>query len=218
MNIVFLFCLFSLTVSGLDSLTFLKEFCLHPQEVGAIAATSSYTGNELCYFLSSQERGDKGLRILEIGGGFGNVSEIISGYMKDNDVLDIVEINPEFCEKIKKRVGNKNNISVQCCSILDWNPVEKYDCIISTLPFNAFSYIFFEDVFNHICSLGTTDVVFSYVEYLGLGKVRDVFTFNKDVQMIKKFLHKQHRDKKVRVETVWLNLPPLQVYHLKINE
>jgi phospholipid N-methyltransferase len=211
--------LFSFDLFGSEALIFFKEFCLHPGEVGAIAATSSYTGDELCHYITfGSEKKKQGLRILEIGGGCGNVSKIISGHMREADQLDIIEINPDFCQKIEKKVSGKPNVSVQCCSILDWQPSEKYDLIISTLPFNSFSYPFFLDVFAHICSLGAVDVVFSYVEYVGLGQVKDLFLRDKDVKQIKEFLKTQHENKNIRTETVWLNLPPIQIYHLKINE
>ena len=55
------------------------------------------------------------------------------------------------------RVSGCKNVTVQCCSILDWNPSEKYDLIISTLPFKMHFLIHclhkilrtFERVFFH---------------------------------------------------------------------
>jgi len=216
-KIALLLCFMSLNVVGMESLLFLKEFCLHPTEVGAVAATSSFTGDELCHYLSERDSNSGPLRILEVGGGFGNVSKIIAEHITDQDILDIVEINPEFCKKIEEKVVGKNNVSVQCCSIIDWKPEFQYDLIISTLPFNAFSYDFFKDIFAHIRTLGTSDVIFSYVEYLALGAIKDAFFFDKDVRDVKNFL-KEEREKSVRIQKVWLNFPPLQVYHLKINE
>ena len=214
-----LFFFINVNLFGIESLLFLKEFCLHPTEVGAIAATSSFTGDELCYYLSSQCRNEnrKSLRILEIGGGFGNISKVIAEHLTDDDLLDIVEINPEFCKKIEKKIIGKKNIFVRCCSIIDWKPDYQYDFIISTLPFNAFSYDFFENIFAHIRALGLSNTIFSYVEYLGLGRLRDAFSFDKDIRNIKRFL-KEEQKKNVRIAKIWLNFPPLQVYHLKINE
>ena len=73
--------------------------------------------------------------------------------------LDIIEIDADFCVQINKKVAGQDNVSVHCCSILDWTK-KKYDLIISTLPFNAFSYSFLES-YDHICKLGSKDVTFS---------------------------------------------------------
>lgn len=207
----------SFNLLSFESLLFIKEFCLHPTEVGAIAATSSFTGKELCHYIS-QDPDREGLRILEIGAGCGNVTKIISEQMLPQDHLDSVEINAKLCEKIHEHIGSPSNVSVECCSILDWSPSYKYDMIISTLPFNSFSFGFFKDVFQHISTLGTQDVVFSYVEYMGFGKLKSIFSFDENVKKIKLFLKQLHRDKAVRIENIWLNVPPLKVYHLKINE
>lgn len=215
-KILLLCSIISFNVSGMDRLSLFVEFCKNPFEVGAIAPSSSYTGEELCSFIS-QDSVRPGLRILEIGGGYGNISEIIGGQMLEQDHLDVIEINPELCNKIEMRVSGCKNVTVQCCSILDWNPSERYDLIISTLPFNAFSYTLFAEIFAHIRTLGKKEVVFSYIEYLVIGKIRDFFSQNKEVKRIKEYLKKEWQ-KSVKIQKVWLNLPPLNVYHLRINE
>lgn len=214
---IFLCCFVSLNLFGSESLFFLKEFLLKPTEVGAIVGTSSFSANELCHYLSKRDKESKPLQILEIGGGYGNVSRIIAEHMLQQDFLDIVEINPAFCEKIEEKVCQYNNVSVQCCSITDWKPEFQYDLIICTLPFNAFSFDLFQEIFAHIRTLGKPNVIFSYVEYLGLGWLKTMFSFDKNIRRIKAFF-KEEKKKTVRKIKVWLNIPPLRVCHLKINE
>ena len=113
--------LFSHATLPLGSLSYVAGMWSNASQIGAIAGTSSYSSEELCHFIS-KEKDCKGLRILEVGGGQGEVSEFIVRHMLPQDSLDIIEIDADFCVQINKKVAGQDNVSVHCCSILDWKP------------------------------------------------------------------------------------------------
>ena len=200
-----------------STFSLIKEFCLHPCEVGAISPSSSYVGEELSRFISINS--SKKRHILEIGGGPGNITDIIASKMGPEDHLDMVEINPDLCEQAKKRLAKYKNVTVHCCSIMDWKVDFSYDIIISTLPFNVFSYDFFKKVFNHISTLGSSNVVFSYVEYISFGVIKLRLMFgDEEVYKIRQFLEKERSNHLIREKNILLNIPPLRVFHLRLNE
>lgn len=203
-----------------EALTILSMYVKNPAEVGEIAPISQAVGHELSKFVG--EATEQGKNYLEAGGGCGAVSVCIAKKLHPQDHLDVIEINPEMCEKLKKRLAKYKNISVHCCSILDWKPDYQYDAIISTLPFLSLGMEFAQQTVAYFKTVVKQDGMFSCVEY-------PVCTFCKDLvqkvcpKKIKDFTSVQNYMKKVRSKylqtsaTIYFNVPPINVYHLCFN-
>ena len=82
---------------------------------------------------------DYNLNILEIGPGDGRLTkEIISFRPKK---LTLVEIDNDLVKKLIKKYNNLNYLKILNIDITKFNFTDKYDLIISNLPYNISSQI-----------------------------------------------------------------------------
>jgi len=82
-------------------------------------------------------------RILEIGGGIGNISQC---FLKDGEELTVSELQPEYCEIIRNRLGNSPNLKgIIAMDIVD--PL--FDTKYASL-FGSFDSVFALNVVEHI--------------------------------------------------------------------
>lgn len=215
-SIVFL-SVFVQATTIVEVFTVFSRFIQNPKQVGEVAPFSSSTGQELAKYLSMSSGGKK---YLEAGGGCGAVSIELAKSLHTNDHLDVIEIDPEMYELLKVRLNQYKNVSVHCCSILDWNPAYLYDGIISTLPLNSLGIDFTEKVIAYFKSVAAHDCVFSYVEYPIVGQIFQHFYMAERkrnfqaVQIFMTCLRKQHM---IDQNMVYFNVPPVAVYHLCFN-
>ena len=75
-------------------------------------------------------------RILDIGTGTGLIALMIA--QKHNAQIDAVDINIDTIKLARSNFENSdwsNRLSAICCSIQDFNPVYKYDFIVSNPPY-----------------------------------------------------------------------------------
>jgi phospholipid N-methyltransferase len=120
-----------------DKVLFFKKFIQKFKTVGAIAPSSSYLADAMSAEIAKVTTP---LVLLEVGAGLGDFTAKIVAAMKPNDVLYVVELEQEFHEALVKRFGSNPNIHFFCGDINDFKPTEahqKFDFIISGLPFNA---------------------------------------------------------------------------------
>jgi len=82
-------------------------------------------------------------RILEIGGGIGNISQC---FLNDGQELMISELQDEYCEIIRKRLGNDQNLKgIIAMDIVD----PEFDFKYASL-FGSFDSVFALNVVEHI--------------------------------------------------------------------
>lgn len=198
---------------------FLQHFFRNPKKVGALVPLSKKVAGQLSQDL--KVRADhKPWLILEAGAGIGNVSQEILKWMKENDRLDIIEIDPTFCAILKETFKEDRRVTIHCLSILDWKPKDCYDFIVSTLPLNSFAPNFVEKVFKHYQEISKPDARFTYVEYIGLEKVKWLFSNSKNrkiSQNRKQFLANFHKTHLLNTDRVYANFLPCYIYHLTLH-
>jgi len=111
---------------------FIYQFLKHPGEIGAVAGTSSFAGRAM----ASQMGGS--LNVIEFGGGTGTITAQILKYLPENGRLTCFEINPKFCEYLRRindtRLTVINDDAGNCQKYVD-----SLDCIVSALPLTLFS-------------------------------------------------------------------------------
>ncbi len=223
MNIRYVFALLFLYTSGtalkanglLDNLQSFVSACYHkPFEMGTIAPCSDSVGHAISLYVKP------GMRCLEIGSGPGNLTLHIAEALQGKGLVDAVEINEDLCKIARENLKQYDMVTVRCCSILDWQPVDyKYDVVICTLPFNYFSQGFTAEIINHVKNLITPEATFSYVEYLLLGKIKSIFLLGnakKNFTALQEYLFELQQEHLIASDDVYLNVPPLRIYHLAL--
>ena len=69
---------------------FIKEWVIHPAEVGACAPCSKYVAKQMVRFLETKQ--ERPLRVLEVGAGTGTFTREIACYLKGkNFEFDVIE-------------------------------------------------------------------------------------------------------------------------------
>ncbi|MBA3817038.1 MAG: hypothetical protein H0X29_11080 [Parachlamydiaceae bacterium] len=196
-----------------------QRFQHNPKNVGAIVPLSQSVAAQFIKHLSMRSDAAP-WKILKAGAGKGKIIRSLVAHMKAHDTLDVVEINPESCNLLKSRYEADKRVSIHCMPILDWQPKIQYDFIVSTLPMNSFIPSFVNDVLNHYKHLGNQEAICTYVEYIGIGKLKSLFA-NKEARKIiierRKILNTFHKNHLLEKNKVFANLLPCYVYHLKLH-
>jgi phosphatidylethanolamine/phosphatidyl-N-methylethanolamine N-methyltransferase len=204
--------------SHATALTWVKGFIKNPKKVGALAPCSKYCADELARYLHHTD--NRPLRILEVGAGTGAITKTIINKMNSRDHLDCIELDSEYCNQLQKEFGHHDNVAIHCMSITDFNPVQKYDVIISTLPFNSLPPQLVQQVVNQYNKIIKSNGYISYIEYIVLGNVkRLILSYNecKEWDAKQKTLEDWRSKYGIGRPIIWRNFPPSYVYHLQIS-
>lgn len=198
------------------------------QTVGAFAPISRNTAQAINNFINKkiQKEGKTNIRLLEVGAGTGSLSEHFFNFLNNINIdynLDLVEINAKFCKLLSKKFKKYPQINIHCNDIILYNPSDKYDVIISTLPFNNsfFSPTNIQQILNKYEEIIKEDGLIIYVEYILIGKINRFF-LNKDKKEAYDLKHEildQFKKKHITIKyTIFTNLPPLYIYQVKIKK
>ena len=199
-----------------ECITVFAMYLKNPGQVGEIAPISKAAGSQLAKFVGQESV--EGKRYLEAGGGCGAISICIAEKLQPNDWLDVVEINPEMCIILRDRLKGFKNVSVHCCSILDWSPGYQYDAAISTLPFLSLGLDFTKQAVNYFNKVLKVGATLSCVEYPACavinGVMQKIFSVSEiSVQQYMQDIRSKHLKESI---TIYYNIPPINVYHLEL--
>lgn len=207
-----------------EFITVLSMYLKNPAEVGEIAPMSQIVGKELIKYVKNAglDKESAGNYYLEAGGGCGAVSVCIAQALRPCDHLDVVEINPDMCVVLQERLKEFPNVTVHCCSILDWHPGYAYNGIISTLPFLSLGIDFAQNAISFFQKSAAKNCVVSCVEYPiavvfrkfmhGL-RIKDA-----DFTAVQRYMALVRKQFLIESVTVYYNVPPINVYHLSFND
>jgi len=198
---------------------FIIQLLKHPTEVGALVPCSTFVAYEITASIREQRQKnpDKPLRILEVGAGNGIFTSQILKEAPEDSHIDVIEINADFCKILQKRFGSIPSVSIYQIDILQFKPAEKYDIIISALPFNIFQDEFLSNIFNHYEALIVKGGSLSYFEYCALMNIKKIFLPSKELTLLEKKLSiiSNFREKYLKKSVkVLANVPPVYVHHL----
>jgi len=201
-----------------ESVTFLWRFAQQPQHVGAIAPSSQALAAALIrHFPDTRKR-----VLLEVGAGTGAVTDILITRLRDDDHLDVIEIDEELAEGLLQKYRHISNVHVHRCSIIEWNPQYHYDAIVSGIPFNAMQLKDVQEIFARYYDMIKICGVISYFSYAGLPHLKRVLLMGRDERKdfagIQQFLKKQQKRYGFAHDLVYANLPPAEVFHLCIQK
>lgn len=231
-SIIQIIGLIALVVPVIESknpVRFALEGLKNPHKVGTIFTCSSYVGQELCRNLK-RHTGPK--RVLEMGAGTGNITEVIINYLTPQDELVCIEYLPELARQLKKTVeialahrfgdGPRPTVIVLCADALTYQDAP-FDYVISTLPLNAFSAQDIARALMRMRSLVKDTGEIAQVAYkafphlrvckehlLYLARLKKERALHYRLTLVRRFMANYKIDKRVVVR----NIPPINIYHV----
>lgn len=147
-----------------EGIEFLKQGFKHKASVGAVWPSSKALSRAMVAPVFAERTGP--LRILEVGAGMGPFTEEIFRQMGPWDELDVVELNPEFCQRLAERYGAHAQIHIRQVSILEYTSDKPFDHIVSGLPLANFPAETVEAIYRRYFDLlrpGGTFVMFEHI-------------------------------------------------------
>ncbi len=207
-----------------DYRLFWRQFRENFHTTGAVLPSGRRLARALCSFVPG-EHGTR--RILEVGPGTGAVTSELTRQLCDHDQLDLVELNPEFVERLRQRfntepdfqrVADRSRVLHQ--SVADLNG-EPYDIIISGLPLNNFSVELVESLLGSLLGLLRPGGTLSFFQYVAVRSAKSLLARGSEkarLQGIGRALDQVLTPYEIRRDGVWLNVPPAWVHHVRVPE
>lgn len=198
---------------------FFQHFLRNPKKVGTILPVTKSVAAQFVRHLDMRSDGTP-WRILEVAAGTGSITKSLVAHMQEHDKLDVIEIDARCCELLQSKYNEDKRVNVKCMSILDWKPDFQYDFIVSTLPMNSFSPDTIMNVLKHYKKLGNLETICTYVEYIGLEKLKFMFASKdtrKTIALRRKVLSTFRKNHLLEKNKVFTNFIPCYVYHLKLH-
>ena len=213
-----------MATGGANYRLFWQEFRRTFESTGAIAPS----GPKLCRELARYIAGDgKGRRILEVGPGTGVVTDAIINQMGPADTLDIVELNERFVAALRDRLQTQatwnrvaDRIRIHHLPIEQLPADEKFEAIVSGLPFNNFPVELVQSILVHLERLAAPGATLSFFEYVAIRRVKSVVCKRPDRERltgITRTLSDLFAKRQFRQECVLANVPPAWVHHLRYD-
>lgn len=202
---------------------FLKSVARDFKRTGAVAPSSRALGRAMTTELACSDR--RPARVLEVGGGTGNITKVIAQAMRPGDSLDVYEIDPEFSALISRRLQNepvfqgfRSSIRIHNRPIEEIDRQASYDFIISCLPFTCFEPDTVRGIFEIYRSILKPGGVCSFFEYILIrkaarfvsGSASERYRVAGVAQVVREYVE-QYRYKH---HLVMLNIPPAIVHHI----
>jgi phosphatidylserine decarboxylase len=208
-----------------ENLHFFNAFRNKMSTVGALLPTSKYAALAMA---SECARHPGPKRVLEVGAGTGAITRQIVKHIGPNDALVCVELEPELAEYLQRRFETepefervRGRTHIKQMSVLDL-PIdesgEKFDYIISALPFNSLPPEFVRAVFAHYQTLLKPEGVLSYIEYIGGRYAKLTLAHSEQIQGVHDVVVHEMGRYKFRQDVVWRNAPPAWVHHLRFGK
>lgn len=205
-----------------EHLEFFRQFRSRFETTGAVAPSSRFLARAMVQPLARRKQPS---RVLEVGPGTGAVTSQIVKHLKLDDHFDLVEINPEFAEMLRRRFSSDpryqpvaNQANVHSLPLQDFRPEEPYDVIISGLPFNNFPAELVEELIDHCLGMLAPGGEMAFFEYMFVRSTRRVVS-SRDTRRrlgeIERILQQRFADCRVKTDWVYANAPPAWVQHLK---
>ena len=164
---------------------FLQAFLRAPGLIGAALPSSSRLAHALMTPFKSRT---SPANVLEVGAGTGAVTRHIGREMGPQDRLSICEMHPDLAAHIRREVLThpaftpavaEQRVRLLVCPLQHVGQSERYDYIISGLPFTAFKPGDIKAVLEVVRRLLRPGGVFSYFEYLGLRRLKTATSFGR---------------------------------------
>ncbi|KOG36314.1 MULTISPECIES: class I SAM-dependent methyltransferase [Streptomyces] len=203
---------------------FLLEAARDIRTTGAIAPS----GPSLARALTDpvRARADRPLNILEAGAGTGAVTRALIPRLSPGSRLDIAEANPRFTTRLHRLVhthphlaGRGQQVRVHSRRVEDLDADQRYDVILSGLPFANFTPLQVETIMDRYLELLHPGGTLTYFAYLGTRLARSLLVSRVQArrhQAVEEVLRGYQHRYATGCWTVWANLPPARVWQLTL--
>ncbi len=191
--------------SGVKNIVhFLKDI----RHTGAVMPSSRYLAEDVVELLRQQLRDDqrKPVRVLELGAGTGTFTGYIHNQLRDDDLLDVVELNTKLFRILSRNFDGVANMNLFHQDVLEFDIDQPYDYVYSSIPYESIPSQITEQIWRKKLSLCRPGSIITYYKYLNFNHFRCKFE--------KKLVHKYGKDEKV----VFMNVPPAKLFTLNISD
>jgi len=206
-----------------DYTNFLRELPDSFSEIGAMLPSSPHLAKLMVEPLLIADRGP--WSILEIGPGTGPFTRSILKGMKQEDTLEVCEINHRFMEVLKKSLVNNSNYQVNkdrvnfyegsIIDLADTMKPESFDFIVSSLPFHNFPVELVEQFLAVYSKILKKDGILSFFHYAGLRKLSGISPSKKVRDRVKQvdillraWCEENAKEGTFKKRVSFLNVPP----------
>ncbi|WUH92279.1 methyltransferase [Streptomyces sp. NBC_00433] len=213
-----------------DAALFLTETARTFHTTGAVAPSSRRLSRALAAPLLTPRPGRQPLAVLEVGAGTGAVSRVLANRLRPGDTLDLVEANPRFANRL--RADRRLEVDGERIRLIEQPVGElahgglgnglgsgRYDVIVSGLPFaNFLPHEVAEALAFYRVALKPGGHL-TYFAYRGTSRARALVPARRAADRRRAVLdtlaHWRQSHDAVDSRTVWANLPPARVWHLR---
>lgn len=209
-----------------DHVEFFRQYVRQFETTGAVAPSSRSLARAMTRPLCACR--DRDVRILEVGPGTGAVTREIVRHVKPGDTFDLVEINAEFANLMRKRFETQPHYrtvaersTVHVCPLQEFEPEGRYDVIISGLPFNNFPSTLVEELLDVCLELLNPGGTLSFFEYMYIRPLRRMVSRSEEktrLGEIEGILQSRFADHRFDTDWVFVNVPPAWVQHLRVGQ
>lgn len=201
-----------------NRLVFYSQVFSATKQVGAFSLTSRAVAEAVAEPV--KRRGDRPLRVLELGAGTGPLTRAALQHLRKGDRLDLYEINPEFARYLRDTFGNipdgpEVRVFEEDVELIP--QTERYDVIISSLPLLNFPPEKVRRIFDVLEKVLEPDGTISYYDYWAK-ELRALVAIGPErkrmmsvLRETKDFWKRMQYDRKV----VWGNVPPGAVHRIR---
>ncbi|RMG41414.1 MAG: methyltransferase domain-containing protein [Candidatus Dadabacteria bacterium] len=208
-----------------ERLVFFREFLTDFQSTGSCFPSSVWAARELIEPLMDKTREPK--RILEVGPGSGPVTVEILKNMQDGDTLALCEINPRLMKTLKEKLEKncdfqkrRDSVTFHQCAIQDFPEGQQFDLIVCAIPFLNLDRPTVEEIFKKLSNLCAPGGILTYFEYIGIRVVSKMVSppeRKRRIRELDSFFRKIYSQNLIERKHVWLNVLPINVYKLKLQ-
>ncbi|MBJ6637105.1 methyltransferase domain-containing protein [Streptomyces sp. DHE7-1] len=202
---------------------FLLEAARDLRTTGAVTPS----GKALARLLTDpvDEPGSGPSNVLEVGAGTGSVTRTLIPRLAHGSRLDIVEANPRFAAQLHELVrtlphlaGVSERVRVHHALVEELDTDHRYDVIVSGLPFTNFTPAQVAKIMDRYMDLLEPGGTLTYFAYRGTRYARAVTATRAEARRhhaVEEVLADYQRSYATGCWTVWANLPPARVWHLR---
>ena len=186
-----------------DTLTFLKNFILHPTQVGAIAPSSAGLVDTMVdWFDWENARG-----VVEFGPGTGVFTEAVVKHLHSDARFFAIERSPELVSATQQRCPDVTVLEDSVTNVVELcrqQSIEKVDAVVCGLPWASFSESLQSEIMDAMLEVLVPGGQFATFAYWQGVILPAGMRFSRRLEQTFSSVEKS--------PTVWRNLPPAFVY------
>ncbi len=187
---------------------FIRQSLRNPNTVGAVLPSGGRLARAMANV--ALPKGHSPRHVLEVGPGTGPVTQELYNRLQPGDHIEAVELNAHFCKVLRERYPE---LALHEKSILDYEPTEPVDCVVSGLPLANFPAELVETIYQHFFQILRPGGHLVMFQYIGLRHaLRAVATRESRARMDGILKLEQSLDPLIvqRIRVPW-NVPPAMV-------